>query len=178
MHGGRIAAHRHPWREGELAGIIHQISTSDGGVPKLPVHQALVTQAGIVGDRQKNRLFHGGPNRAVCLYSLEVIGRLRTEGHPIAPGTTGENVTVSGIDWPLVRPGVRLRLGAEAEVEVTTYTVPCKNIAGSFADGRFNRISQKAAPGDSRVYARVLREGWITIGDAVETLEPLQGSLL
>ncbi|MGH6631118.1 MAG: hypothetical protein ACREB3_15430, partial [Burkholderiales bacterium] len=50
---------------------VHQISTSNGGVPKLPVAEARIMVEGLVGDRQRNRAHHGGPDRAVCLFSLE-----------------------------------------------------------------------------------------------------------
>ncbi len=73
---------------------VHQISVSDGGVPKLPVLEATVSDKGVDGDRQRNLKFHGGPDRAVCLYSLELIERLQDEGHPIDPGSSGENLTV------------------------------------------------------------------------------------
>jgi MOSC domain-containing protein YiiM len=150
---------------------VHQLSVSNGGVPKLPVPRAEVTASGIVGDRQRNRLFHGGPRRAVCLFALEEIERLRAEGHPVAPGTTGENVTVAGLPWERVRPGARLALGAEVVLEVTSYTAPCKNIGPSFHDGDFTRISQKLHPGESRVYARVLTPGIVRTGDPVVLLE-------
>jgi MOSC domain-containing protein YiiM len=143
------------------------LNRSKGGVPKLPADEAWAGETGLEGDRQRNRLFHGGPQRALCLYSAELMEKLRAEGHPIAPGTTGENVTVSGLDWSLMKPGARLRVGG-ALVEITSYTTPCKNIAGSFADGEFTRISQKLHPGWSRVYARVVDEGPIRVGDAVE----------
>jgi MOSC domain-containing protein YiiM len=150
---------------------VHQLSVSGGGVPKLPVPRAEVTAGGIVGDRQRNRRFHGGPRRAVCLFALEEIERLRAEGHPVAPGTTGENVTVAGLAWERVRPGVRLALGGEVVLEVTSYTAPCKNIGPSFRDGDFTRISQKLHPGESRVYARVLTPGIVRTGDPVVLLE-------
>ncbi len=95
-----------------------------------------------------------------------MIERLRAEGHPIGPGTTGENLTVEGIDWSLVRPGVRLRIG-EVEVEVTQYTTPCKTIRASFRDGAIDRIH----PEESRVYARVLQPGRVRVGDPVELLD-------
>jgi MOSC domain-containing protein YiiM len=155
-----------------VPGIILQINTSDGGVPKLPVERAYLSGEGLFGDRQRDTDVHGGPERALCLYGIEVIDRLRGEGHPIAPGTAGENVTLRGIDWARMLPGARLRLGGQAEVQLTRYTAPCRNIAGSFHDGRFTRISQKVHPGDSRIYARVLREGWLVTGDAVEMLAP------
>jgi len=153
------------------AGRVSQINLSDGGVPKLPVAEALVTRNGIAGDRQKHTVFHGGPERAVSLFSLEVIERLRTEGHPIEPGSTGENVTVAGLDWPLLAPGSRLALGGEVILEITSYAAPCSTIRESFADGRFKRISQKINPGESRLYARVLGEGRITAGDRVRVLD-------
>ena len=89
-----------------------QISVNPkGGVPKFAVPNAEITTEGVVGDKQRDRRFHGGPERAVCLYSLEVIQSLQAEGHPIAPGTTGENLTISGLDWNFVVPGVRLQIG-------------------------------------------------------------------
>ena len=56
---------------------VHSINLSAGGVPKLPEKEALITVDGILGDRQRNRRYHGGPLRAVCLYSLERIALLR-----------------------------------------------------------------------------------------------------
>jgi MOSC domain-containing protein YiiM len=153
---------------GSRAGVIGQVSISKGGVPKLAVAEAEVTPGGVGGDRQRDQRHHGGPERAVCLFSLEVIERLRAEGHPIAPGTAGENITVSGVDWTLVQPGVRLRLGAAALVEVTRFTTPCVNIAGSFAEGEYGRILEQVHPGESRVYARVLTPGRVRPGDRVE----------
>ncbi|MCA1616369.1 MAG: MOSC domain-containing protein [Acidobacteria bacterium] len=123
-----------------------------------------------VGDRQKHTVFHGGPNRAVSLYSLEVIERLRAEGHPISPGSTGENVTVSGFDWALLSPGTRLALGDEAVIEITSYANPCGTIRPSFTAGQFKRISQKVNPGVSRLYARVLRPGRLAAGQEVRVL--------
>ena len=55
---------------------VHQINVSDGGVPKRPVWEAKISERGWSGDRQRNLKFHGGPDRAVCLYSLELIERL------------------------------------------------------------------------------------------------------
>lgn len=147
------------------AGRIVQISVSKGGVPKLAVEAARVTTEGVEGDAHRNREHHGGPERAVCLYSMEVIRALAAEGHAVAPGTLGENVTVEGLDWTTVEPGTRLLLGAAVLLEVTRYTTPCFNIKGAFTHGEFDRVSQKRHPGWSRVYTRVLCEGTIRTGD-------------
>ncbi|MCS6897522.1 MAG: MOSC domain-containing protein, partial [Nitrospira sp.] len=149
---------------------VHQINISDGGVPKRPVLEAMVLTNGVVGDGQRNRKFHGGPDRALCLFSLELIERLQDEGHPIDAGSCGENLTLAGLDWNLVRPGTRLSVGPDLLLEVTAYTEPCRKTGRWFRDGNFLRISHKVNPGWSRVYARVLREGLVRPGD-VTTIE-------
>ena len=68
---------------------VHQINVSDGGVPKKPIREAKLTERGVEGDRQRNLKVHGGPDRAVCLYSLELLERLQGEGHPIHAGSSG-----------------------------------------------------------------------------------------
>ena len=114
--------------------------------------------------------YHGGAERALCLFALERVLELQAEGHPIFPGSVGENLTVVGLDWSGLAPGARLSLGEEAVVEITSYTAPCKYIAGSFAGGEFKRISQKVHPGHSRLYARVLRPGRLSVGQSVTLL--------
>ena len=155
----------------ESIGMLHthifQINLSNGGLPKLAVREAEVHELGLVGDKQRNLKHHGGPERAVCLYSLERILALQAEGHPIYPGAAGENITLAGVDWEQVRPGARLRLGEQVVLEVTRYTEPCSNIRDLFKDGYFNRIHQERFPGWSRVYARVAHGGRIRVGDAV-----------
>lgn len=153
-----------------MEGRIFQLNRSGGGVPKLGVREAFLDADGLEGDRQRNLRFHGGPERALCLFPLELILELQAEGHPVFPGSVGENVTVAGLEWPRVEPGARLSLGDEALVEITSYTAPCKTIAASFAGGDFKRISQKVRPGDSRLYARVLRPGRLAVGDPVKLL--------
>lgn len=151
-------------------GYIYQLNCSDGGVPKLPVREAQLTPTGLVGDRQAHTRFHGGPQRALCLYALEQIRALQAEGHPIFTGSVGENVTVAGLVWSSLTPGMRLALGDEVVVELSSYTAPCKSIKGSFSDGRFERISQKTHAGESRLYARVIRTGKLAVGQAVRVL--------
>ena len=151
----------------EQAGRIFQLSISPGGVPKLAVREAAVNELGLIGDDHKFPDIHGGPDRAVCLFSLERILELQSEGHPIFPGAVGENVTVSGVDWNDIVPGKQLQLGDEVLLEITSYTSPCNSIPDSFVDGHYERISQKRHPGYSRVYARVLRPGRISIGQRV-----------
>ena len=156
-------------------GRIVQINVSPGGVPKLPVPEARVRALGLDGDGHRDEEHHGGPERAVCLFSLEQIEALRTEGHEVAPGALGENVTISGLDWEHVVPAARLRLGPDVLIEVTRYTTPCFNIGFAFVGREFSRVSQRRHPGWSRVYARVLQEGTIRAGDEVELVGAAAG---
>ena len=140
-------------------------------MPKCPVVEAAITTEGVEGDRQRDRRFHGGPDRAVTLFSSERIAALRAEGHSIVAGSTGENLTLSGIDWSRATPGARIEIG-DARLEITRYATPCANIAGSFKDGEIARVAQKVNPGWSRVCARVLVPGRVRVGDSVLLLEP------
>jgi MOSC domain-containing protein YiiM len=154
-----------------MIGRIVQLNIAPrGGVPKLPVDEAFLTANGLEGDAQAHTEFHGGPERALCLYALERIELLRREGHPIFPGSVGENLTIEGLDWSAIVPGVRLALGDAVEIEITSYTVPCRTIRHSFANGEFKRILQTLHPGDARVYARVIREGRLTKGQSVRVI--------
>lgn len=150
-----------------MTGHIVQVSVSQGGVPKVAVSEAEVLATGLVGDAQKTPGIHGGPERAVCLWAMEVIETLRQEGHDLAPGYAGENVTIAGLNWPQVIPGVQLQLGDTVLLEVASYAVPCRKNMRWFADRRYSRISQKNYPGSSRIYARVLQVGLICQGDRV-----------
>jgi len=146
------------------------INVSAGGVPKRSVPAAEVSAAGIVGDKHRNR-YHGGRDRALVLYAREVIEALQGEGHPIAIGTVGENITVEGLDWSRVVPGAVLEVG-EVRAQVTKYATPCKTIRHSFRDEDSTRIDQSLHPGWSRVCCRVLSEGRIAVGDAVVLRDP------
>src|SRR5688500_7063387 len=74
-----------PYPESAVGRIV-SLHVSAGGVPKLAIPEARVTPAGIDGDRQRNLKHHGGPDRALCLYSLDLIEALQEEGHPVEPG--------------------------------------------------------------------------------------------
>ena len=156
--------------EAASRGRLESINVSQGRVPKHPTPEAEVRTEGVEGDRQRDLRFHGGPDRAVSAFSAERIAALEAEGHPIAHGTIGENLTVSGIDWTRATPGACLDIGA-VRLEITGYAAPCANIAGSFAGGDIARVAQKTNPGWSRVYTRVLVPGRVRVGDTVALLD-------
>ncbi len=132
-------------------GSIVQVSASNGGVPKAALLQATVGRRGLEGDRQAERRHHGRPFQALCLWSAEVIDDLRAEGHSIRPGAAGENVTVSGIDWTTIRPGVRVQVGS-ALAEISAFADPCSKNAQWFIEGNFRRMRPRPPAGvESRV---------------------------
>lgn len=147
-------------------GVVHAINVSNGGVPKLPRDACYVSVNGLQGDRQRDLRYHGGPDRAVCLYSLELIDALQAEGHAITPGSIGENLTVSGVDWAAMVPGAKVEIGSVV-LQLTDYAAPCSNIARSFERRQYVRVSHKVHAGWSRLYARVLAEGTVRVGDRV-----------
>lgn len=176
-HGGGHALHlagrlRHRLGGGASTqfGRVTGVFASDGGVPKVAIDEAVVGYRGVDGDRQGARRHHGRVWQALCLWSADVIEALRAEGHPIAPGCAGENVTVADLDWPSLRPGVRVRLGSVL-AEVSSYATPCAKNAAWFLDRDFNRMAHERHRGWSRVYASVMEDGVIRVGDAA-VVEP------
>lgn len=150
-----------------MRGVLESINVSrGGGVPKTSIFEALVTEEGVDSDRQRDLRFHGGPDRAVSLFSFEIIEALQLDGHPISPGSAGENLTVSGLDWAALKPGAEIQIGS-VRLLVTGFASPCEKISGSFLDGDMTRLSQKRHAGRSRLYARVLASGVIRPGDEV-----------
>ena len=150
----------------EIIGHLHSINASNGGVPKLPRTSGHIRTSGLEGDAQRDLRYHGGADRAVSLYSFDLIQALQAEGHAITPGSAGENLTLAGVDWRAMTPGARLEIG-DVVIELTQPASPCTNIAGSFHNGSIVRISERKNPGWSRFYARVLKEGLVSVGDTV-----------
>jgi MOSC domain-containing protein YiiM len=156
-----------PASEPAVTARIFHLAISSGGAPKHAIRDGEVGELGIVGDRQKHTKIHGGPSRALCLYSLELIQKLQSVGHPIYPGSVGENVTISGLPWATLASGTRLALGDQVEIELTTEAEPCKTIAASFIGNNFKRLE---APGEMRWYSKVLSSGALCVAQQVRVI--------
>lgn len=152
-------------------GTVQQLSSSTGGVPKTAIDVAAIGIRGVDGDIQAARVHHGRPWQALCLWSREVIDAFAAEGHPIAPGCAGENVTLAGIDWSELRGGTIIDIG-EVRCQLSAPAVPCQKNARWFTNGEISLIDHDLHPGASRWYASVLRTGSVRPGDRV-TVSPL-----
>ncbi len=147
-------------------GSVSGLFISNGGVPKTPIDTAVILARGIDGDRQATRKHHGRAWQALCLWSAEVVAGLQAEGHPIQPGSAGENVSISGLDWKYVVPGTLLQIGTVI-AEVSSYSIPCAKNARWFSDRDPQRIHFTAAGSLSRVYASVIQTGVIALHNEV-----------
>lgn len=111
------------------ASATHTFSKS----PQLFIH--LVAGFGVEGDahagatvRHRSRVARdpSQPNlRQVHLIHDELLDELRADGFNVGPGDLGENVTTRGVDLLALPRGTRLRLGADAIVEITGLRNPC-----------------------------------------------------
>ena len=151
-----------------MAGIVRGLHVNpEGGVPKHPVESLEVLTNGCAGDKQNDTRHHGGPSKAVCLMEFRVMEQLQALGHPIEPGTTGENLLIDGLEVGSLDVGVELLVG-QVRMTITGDAPPCKTIRASFSEGEFKALSHKQLPGQTRWYASVQETGTVRLGDAVE----------
>jgi MOSC domain-containing protein YiiM len=120
------------------------------------------------GDDQADRTVHGGPDKAVYAYAREDYDFWRAdEGIDAAPALFGENLTVEGLDLTAALIGERWRVGS-AELEVAQIRLPCHKLGVRLGDPRFPKRFQSA--GRMGAYLRVVREGDVGAGDAIEVV--------
>ncbi len=116
------------------------------------------------------------PNlRQVHLMHEELFDELAADGYAVAPGELGENITTRGLDLLGLPTGARLRLGADAVVEITGLRNPCRQI-DAFRAGLMKKVVGHDASGavahKAGVMSVVLHGGEVRPGDAVEVVLP------
>jgi MOSC domain-containing protein YiiM len=108
--------------------------------------------------------------RQVHLIHAELHDELAAAGFALSPGEMGENVTTRGIELLGLPAGARLRLGADAVVEVTGLRNPCVQLDGirpglmaaTLARDNRGRLVRKAG-----VMSVVVAGGHVHPGDAI-----------
>ena len=146
-----------------MQAILAQLNVSDGGIPKLPVDSARVTRFGVEGDRQRNLKYHGGPNRAVCIFSEELYDWLRDQDIDLKNGAVGENFTTRGLDLSKLTKGDQLKVG-NCLIEITDVRIPCGNLS------RWDKRLLKTIRGLSGWATKVIEEGCVKAGDEIHVV--------
>ncbi|MFJ9074430.1 MOSC domain-containing protein [Streptomyces sp. NPDC102278] len=128
-----------------------------------------VGASGVEGDDVCDLRHHGGEHQAVYAYAREDLDWWEAElGRPLAGGLFGENFTTCGIDLNDARLGERWRVGRDLVLEVASARIPCRTFQGALGErGWVKRFTREGRPG---AYLRVIEEGSVSPGDAVEIL--------
>lgn len=146
------------------------------GIFKLPVEEPVkVTQLGLEADVIVSKKHHGGPDQAVYVYGVADYQWWSDElGREFAPGTFGENLTISDLESALFNIGDNLHVG-NVILQVTAPRIPCDTFAARMGDPQWVKKFRRAErPG---LYCRVLQEGFVNVGDPV-SVERYEGETL
>ena len=134
---------------GQERSILNAKASGKTGIYKLPVTSPVpVTSNGLPGDVVCDTKHHGGPDQAIYIYGAadyqwwsEALGR------ELAPGTFGENLTISDLESAPVRVGDILEIGA-VRLQVTSPRMPCRTLAARMQDAAFiDAFRQAERPG-------------------------------
>ncbi len=126
----------------------------------------MIDAEGLVGDAICNRKHHGGVDQAVYLEGSASLDWWASEfGHPVEPGTFGENLVIEGLDNRDVAVGDRFMTGGVI-LEATSCRIPCATFAARMNDPKFvKRYTRAARPG---IYCRVISNGIVEAGMPVD----------
>jgi MOSC domain-containing protein YiiM len=152
-------------------------ATVRSGIVKTPVAgRVRVGRTNLDGDGQADLRVHGGPGKAVYAYPAGHYPTWAAElgRDDLVPGTFGENLTVEGIDEGDVLIGDRFRAGT-ALLEVSQPRIPCFKLGIRMGDPGFLRTFLRS--GRSGFYLRVIEEGDVGRGDALERVARGEGGL-
>jgi MOSC domain-containing protein YiiM len=143
-------------------------------IEKLPVDGPVAAyRLGLEGDQVSDTKHHGGVDKAVYAFAREDLDFWTEElGQPIRDGLFGENLTTEGIDVNEAVVGEQWRIGS-AVLEIASVRIPCTDFKGWMAETGYDdtswvkRFAAEARPGP---YLRVVEEGLVAAGDALEVV--------
>jgi len=142
-------------------GIIVSVNTSlVKGVQKKPTDRILlVVGFGVEGDA------HGGPwHRQVSLLAEESIRKMRDVGLELGPGDFAENLTTRGLDLLTLAIGTKVRVGAEAVLEITQHGKTCHTACA------IRRLVDECIMPTEGIFGKVLQGGTVRPGDELVVL--------
>ena len=142
------------------------LNISKGGIPKRPMNKVYVSFAGLHGDGH-NHSKHYRPEQAVSLQDIEKLAELRHEGYLLQCGTTGENIDVHGLNINRLPLGTILNFSGGVCLEISKVRHPC------YVLDAIHPQLKEVIKGRCGMYARVLKEGWVRVGETIEIVHPL-----
>lgn len=162
---------------GEKVTIVHNGKEEQTGIYKYPVEAPVyLGRTGVLKDHVMDTRYHGGVDKACYMYPVENY----TYWQSIYPnlnlqwGMFGENLSIEGLSESTVRIGDIYKIG-EAEVQVSQPRQPCYKLGIRFNDPKVvKQFSNSEFPG---IYVRVLKEGYVRVGDEIELLQAQTDSL-
>ncbi|PEB40417.1 MOSC domain-containing protein [Bacillus pseudomycoides] len=148
------------------------------GICKELTEEAFLSKDGFLGDGVADLRFHGGPDRAVCVYPYEHYALWKQEFQTtLPPSAFGENITVTNMLEHDIFIGDTYQLG-EAVIQITQGRIPCSTISKRVGiPGILPRIVETGYTG---YLCRVLQEGVVRKDSQMKLLErhPNQVSIL
>jgi MOSC domain-containing protein YiiM len=132
------------------------------GISKLNIKEAsLIKEHGIKGDAHS-----GNWHRQVSLLAFESIEKMRNGGLPnLRPGAFAENITTKFIDIPNLKIGTNIRIGKDAEIEITQIGKECHSKCSIFFE-----VGDCVMPREG-IFAKVIKSGSIAVGDAILVID-------
>jgi MOSC domain-containing protein YiiM len=138
------------------------------GIFKEPVKRRIkLRRLNLDGDKQADLTVHGGPDKAVYAYPAEHYDywKKRLPNMKLPWGMFGENLTTEGLLEDQVNIGDIFRIGS-SELVATQPRMPCYKLGVKF--GRMDIVRQFMESRLPGIYFRVLNEGEVGAGDAIE----------
>lgn len=128
------------------------------GIPKTNVQSAhLIENHGIEGD-----VHAGNWHRQISLLALESIDRMRAKGLPnLRPGAFAENITTEFLTLPEIEVGTQIKIGKEAELEITQIGKECHSKCAIFF-----KVGDCVMPREG-IFAKVTKDGEIFVNDEI-----------
>jgi MOSC domain-containing protein YiiM len=148
---------------GQEQTLIRPNKSEQTGIFKRPLDGLVkVTRNGIPGDFIGDSKNHGGLDQAIYVYGIrDYLWWSKELGRDLAPGTFGENLTISSLASADFSIGDRLLIGPVI-LEVTAPRIPCGTLAGRMQIPDFVKQFRFAErPG---LYCRVIQEGFVEAG--------------
>ena len=144
-----------------IKGKINAVSVSkERGTRKYNVPTVeLKVDFGMTGDA------HGGDwHRQISLLAVESIDKMTAKGVEVTAGDFAENITTEGIDLQGLSVGSKLRLGSDAEIEVTQFGKKCHQAC------EILKLAGDCIMPREGIFAKVTKPGQIKPGDTIEVL--------